>query len=230
MGFIKRLFKNVFREGQTPANTGGSFQAVSDEALEAHLGIVRYGDFVLTDAVRPSYDLQVVPSQGFRHDVYNDADNKTSVPVLMAAASNDRLFETFIELLDPLGYEVDVVLETSHQRSDKGHVDLYREHIDLPVLKSILYEYEDLLLNDGCTGIAVLNPNIPQEVQFDEHKLLIVYGDNLGDYESILKCGGVNCREEMKFITEAEHVHSSSDYYRDQFEELKLRLGMDSHY
>ncbi len=32
----------------------------------------------------------------------------------------------------------------------------------------------------------------------------------------------------MKFITEAEHVHSSSDQYQRQFEELKTRLGMDS--
>ena len=31
----------------------------------------------------------------------------------------------------------------------------------------------------------------------------------------------------MKFITEAEHVHSSSDTYAQQFEELKMRLGMD---
>ena len=51
-----------------------------------------------------------------------------------------------------------MVLETSHNREGRGHVDLYREHIDLPVLKSILCDYEDLLLNDGCTGIAVLNP------------------------------------------------------------------------
>lgn len=231
MGFIKRFFKNVMREGHpTAPNTGGSFKAVSDEALEAHLEVVRYGDFVLTDAVRPSYDLQVVPSQGFRHDVYHDAENKSSVPVLMGAATNNNLFELFLELLDPLGFEVDVVLETSHRRGTRGHTDLYREHIDLPVLKSILYEYEDLLLNDGCTGIAVLNPGIPQEVQFDEHKLLIVYGDNLGDYEDIFQGSGVGCREEMKFITEAEHVHSSSDYYRDQFEELKMRLGMDGHF
>ena len=68
------------------------------------------------------------------------------------------------------------MLETSHNRDTKGHADLYREHIDLPVLKSTLYDFEDLLLNDGCTGIAVLNPHVPQEVQFDEHKLLIVYG------------------------------------------------------
>jgi hypothetical protein len=32
----------------------------------------------------------------------------------------------------------------------------------------------------------------------------------------------------MKFITEAEHVHSSSDQFHEQFEELKMRLGMDS--
>jgi hypothetical protein len=230
MGFIKRFFKNVVREGQAQPNTGSSFQSVNDEALEAHLGVVRYGDFVLTDAVRPSFDLQVVPTQGYRHDVYNDAENKTSVPVLMGAASGERVFETFLDLLDPLGFEVDVVLETSHSRGSRGHTDLYREHIDLPVLKSILYEYEDLLLNDGCTGIAVLNPNIPQEVQFDEHKLLIVYGDNLGDYESIFRQHTVACREEMKFITEAQHVHSSSDYYQQQFDELKMRLGMDSHF
>ncbi len=97
----------------------------------------------------------------------------------MSAASKEQLFETFLDLLDPLGFEVDVVLETSHNRENNGHVDLYREHIDLPVLKSILYDFEDLLVNDGCTGIAVLNPSIPQEVQFDEHKLLIVYGHEL---------------------------------------------------
>lgn len=88
MGFIKRFFKNVIREGgqQPLPNTGSSFERVTDDALETHLGVVRYGEFVLTDAVRPSFDLQVVPTQGFRHDVYNDTDNKASVPVLMAAA------------------------------------------------------------------------------------------------------------------------------------------------
>src|SRR6185436_16259159 len=120
-----------------------------------------------------------IPAQGYRHDHYQDESTKSKVPVLMGAASSDRLFETFIDLLDPLGWEVDVVLETSHSRDNRGHTDLYREHIDLPVLKSILWDYEDLLLHDGCTGIAVLNPGVPLEVQFDEHKLLIAYGNDL---------------------------------------------------
>jgi hypothetical protein len=229
MGFLKKIFRNVFREGM-PTHAASSFDRLSDEELEAHLGVERYGDFILTGAVRPSYDLQVIPCQGYRHDVYRDEQNKTNVPVLMGAASKDQLFETFMDILDPLGSEVDVVLETSHNRQSHGHVDLYREHIDLPVLKSILYDFEDILVNDGCTGIAVLNPSIPQEVQFDEHKLLIVYGQKLGEYERIFAARNVPCNDQMKFITEAEHVHSSSEAYFTQFEELKQRLSIDSSY
>ncbi|MHC4180204.1 MAG: hypothetical protein ACYSWU_22090, partial [Planctomycetota bacterium] len=185
MGFLKKFFRNVFREGSMPPGTS-SFEHLSEEELETHLGVARYGDFVLTEAVRPSYDLQVVPSQGYRHDAYRDEQNHTSVPVLMAAVSNERLFETFMDLLDPLGPVVDVVLETSHDRGRNGHTDLYREHIDVPVFKSILWEFEDLLVNDGCTGLAVLNPGVPQEIQFDEHKLLIIYGEQLDQFAEVL--------------------------------------------
>jgi hypothetical protein len=229
MGFLKRFFRNVFREGAAPVGTS-SFERLSEEELEAHLGVARYGDFTLTDAVRPSYDLQVVPCQGFRHDSYRDEQNRTSVPVLMASVTRERLFDTFMELLDPLGSAVDVVLETSHSGDSQGHTDLYREHIDMPVLKSILWEYEEMLTNDGCTGIAVLNPGVPQEVQFDEHKLLIVYGDDLDPFQEVMDGRRVRRNEQMKFITEAEHVHSSSDQYARLFAELQTRLGMDGDY
>jgi hypothetical protein len=226
MGFLKRFFRNVFRDGSVPIGTS-SFEHLTEEELEAHLGVCRYGDYLLTDAVRPSYDLQVVPCQGYRHDIYRDEENQSTVPVLMASVSKEDIFDVFMDLLDPLGTVADVVLETSHNRDQSGHMDLYREHIDMPVLKSILWEYEDLLQNDGCTGIAILNPNVPHEVQFDEHKLLIVYGDNLGPFEHVLADRAVSLDEQMKFITEAEHVHSSSDQYAQDFEELKTRLGMD---
>jgi hypothetical protein len=229
MGFLKKFFRNVYHEDAVPA-ASSSFEAVNEEQLEAHLGVARYGGFVLSDAVRPSYDLEVVPSCGFRHDTYRDESTRQNVPVLMAAASRERLFETFMELLDPLGPVVDVVLETSHDYSSTGHRDLYREHIDMPILQSILWDFEDLLVNDGCTGIAVLNPSTPQEVQFDEHKLLIVYGKDLRKYERIFAEAEVPCREDMHFITEAEHVHSTNDAYIQQFEELKMRLGMESDY
>jgi hypothetical protein len=230
MGFLKKFFRGVLHEGAQAAAIHSSFEQLTEEQLEAHLGVQRYGRFMLTDAIRPSYDLKIVPKQGYRHDFYVDEESKTKVPVLMAAASREILFDAFLELIEPLGTEVDVVLETSHNRETAGHTDLYREHIDLPVFKSMLWDFEDLLMNDGCTGLAVLNPSIPQEVQFDEHKLLIVYGKPLAAYEAVFKRFGISCDPQMKFLTEAEHVHSSSDRYTQQFEELTMRLGMDSGY
>ena len=227
MGFLKKFFRNVFHEGAPSVIHGSSFEHLSEEELEAHLGVDRYGDFKLTEAVRPSYDLKVRPQQGYRHDTYHDSESRTSVPVLMASASEEVLFELFMDLLDPLGSEVDVVVETSHNRGGASHVDLYREHIDMPVLKSTLWDFEELLTNDGCTGIAVLNPATPQEVQFDEHKLLIVYGEPLAPFIEIFESRNVPCRDSMKFITEAEHVHSSSDEFQRKFDELKVRLGID---
>jgi hypothetical protein len=38
--------------------------------------VQRYGRFMLTDAIRPSYDLKIVPRQGYRHDFYVDEDTR----------------------------------------------------------------------------------------------------------------------------------------------------------
>ncbi|QDS95969.1 hypothetical protein FF011L_47710 [Roseimaritima multifibrata] len=227
MGFLKRILRSTGPEGAVNTDPAGSFERLSDEELQAHMGIDRYDSFYLTNAIRPSYDLQVIPRQGFRHDEYRDDASGARVPVLMASASRPDLLDLFLELIDPLGPVVDVVLETSHHAT-AGHQDLYREHIDVPVLKSTLLEFEDLLLNDGCTGIAVVNPQKQQEVQFDEHKMLIAYGHPLKEFERVLIAGDVFPDPDIRFITEAEHVHSSTDRYIHDFEILKSRLGMDS--
>jgi hypothetical protein len=226
MGFLQRFLKDAQREAVKPRRQS-SFQNVTEDQLEEHLSVARYGDFVLTDAVRPAYDLEIVPRAGYRRDSYRDRDTGVAIPVLMAAASREQVLDLFLDLLDPLGTEVDVVLETSHDQSGGRHQDLYREHIDLPVLKSILYDFEDILLDDGCTGVAVLNPALPLEVQFDEHKLLILYGQDLEEFEQVLANYGLDGSPDIRFITEGEHVHSSSDEFSRRFEELRYRLGVD---
>ncbi|QDT96917.1 hypothetical protein [Gimesia aquarii] len=229
MGFLKKFLKTTYRDNSA-GKARSSFESLSEDQLETHLNIAKYGNFLLTEAIRPSYDLEVVPQAGYRHDVYTDKETGIKIPVLMASASKEILFDLFIDLLDPLGTEVDVVLETSHEGSSNQHQDLYREHMDLPVLKSTLYDYEDLLLNDGCAGIAVLNPLIPLEVQFDEHKLLIMYGQGIEQFENILDEYGIPHISDLKFITEAEHVHSSSDESIEELDQLKYRLGIDTEY
>lgn len=226
MGFLKRILRPGTQDDSNSTLAPGSFERLSDEELQSHMGIKTYGVFELTDAIRPSYDVRISPRQGFRYDKYVDETTGHQTPVIMAAASAPILMDTFLDLIDHLGHVVDVVLETSHH-SDANHQDLYREHIDVPVLKSILMEFEDVLLNDGCTGIAVINPARQQEIQLDEHKLLVAYGQPLDKFRDTLIAADIYPDEKLRFITEAEHVHSSSERLYDMFNQLKTRLGVD---
>lgn len=227
MGFLKKFIKTTYRDGENQTHRS-SFADLSEDQLEEHLAISRYGSFQLTEAIRPAFDLSVVPSAGYRHDVFPDEESYCDIPVLMAAQTRHKLFDTFLDMLDPLGFEVDVYLESSHrQQSGQKAKERVRENIDMPVLKSILCEFENLLLNDGCTGIAIVNPQAPLELQLDEHKLMIAYGQSLHEFEDILCDHGIDHREEIRFISEAEHVHSSTEEFATEFEELCCRLGID---
>ena len=46
MGFLKRFFRNVFRDGSVPVGTS-SFEHLNEEELETHLAVSRYGDFMV---------------------------------------------------------------------------------------------------------------------------------------------------------------------------------------
>jgi hypothetical protein len=186
----------------------------------------RFGNFQLTDAVRPGPGVAVVPREGYRAAVYRDRKNGFVIPLLSASVSSEHLFDVFLALLEPLGEVVDVILETSHRCKSGEHRDLRRRGIDRPILASYCCEFEDLLLNDGCCGIAVMSPTLPMEVQFDEHKLLTIYAQDLRPFRRILKSFGIPRDDAMKLISEGEHVHASDPEYYAEFQKLCRRLGI----
>ena len=199
---------------------------MNSDRLAAHLHITRYGEFNLTDAIRPAPDASVRPREGYRVDVFRDRRAKIRLPMLSAAVSAERLFDTFLALLEPIGEVVHVVLESSHGAALDRHTDLRRDHIDRPVLASHLCDFEELLTHDGCTGVAVLASARPVEVQFDEHKLFHVYAPDLGPFRRALRRAGVRRRRTLPLISEAEHLHHTTEKYTDQFRHLAVRLGV----
>lgn len=229
MGFIE----NWLNSAKTPERAMSDFERMSEEEIEAHLAKFRYGTFELTDAIRPGPGR--IPEEGYRHETYKekgeDEDGEpyeAHIPVIITAASREKLFDLFMDLVAELGDEVDIVLETSHKAGQPGHRthhDIYGESYDNAVLRSGLYDYEHVLLNDGCTGIAVMNPETPQEVQFDEHKLLIVYGQPLEPFEDILQRYGVRNKPSMKFVSDGDHVHTSDNELYELFCEMREKLS-----
>ena len=241
MNTLKRFYRNVLQNHISFVGDMNE-ERIHTLELESHLATIKYGDFTLTDAVRPSFDLKIIPEQGYKYDRIKLGDtiqNITShrragtrwlVPILVASVSLEQLFETFLDMLDPLGETVNIVLETSHSHSGASRTGLCREYIDLPVLKSFLYDHEELLLHDGCTGISAYSPRTATEVRFDEHKLIIVCAKSLSPFEKILHWRGIPRNETMKVLTDAEHVHITRDDYFQRFKTLQIALGMDESY
>jgi hypothetical protein len=239
MSTLKRFYRNIL-QNRISFVSGTHEDRIHALELESHLATTTYGNFTLTEAVRPSLALTIIPEQGYKYDRLRlGIDNVTSfhrigsrwlAPILVASVSLERLFETFLDLLHPLGNTVNIVLETSHSYSGAHRSGLRREYIDLPVLQSFLYDHEELLLNDGCAGVSVFAPNIRAEIKFDEHKLLYVYAKSLLPFEKILHRHGVFHKETMPLLTDAEHVHITRDEYVKRFKTLQTALGMDESY
>jgi len=183
------------------------------------------GRFRLTDAVHPAPGTPL-PREGYRLSKFRDPRTRARLPMLSASVSAERLFDVFLALLEPLGENVHVVLESSHDANADRHDDLRRSDIDLPVLMSHFCDHEELLFRDGCLGVAVLSAEMPIEVQFDEHKLLYVYSPDLRPFRKILRDHGVRRRETLRLLTEAEHVHVSDEKFADEFRQLCMRLGV----
>ncbi len=209
---------------QGPSNGAGA--ATPDRAsLERHLARSRYGRFTLTAAIRPGWRLDIMPEEGYRFDAYSDPRTGTRLPAIVASVSSERLFDTFLSLLEPLGDVCDVVLETSHSNDVSGHGDHVREGMERLVLESMLWDFEELLLDDGCTGIAVMHPELPMEVQLDEHKLIVVYAPSRAPFEAILDSVGIPRNDSIRFISQGEHLHTSHTRFARRFEELQTLLG-----
>jgi len=193
--------------------------------LATHIRQNRYGAFNLTSAIRPCPGSPFVPQEGYRVEKFRDPASRRRIPMLAASVSSERLFDVFLDLIAPLGDLVDVVLESSHQSIGDYHDDLRRTDIDLPVLASHFCDYEHLLLDDGCTGVAVVARDRPLEVQLDEHKLLFVYAADLRPFRKILRSHLVHRDDRMSLIAESEHLHHTTAGNVEEFRRFCCQIG-----
>lgn len=194
-------------------------------ASTTHLRQQQYGSFTLTNAIRPGESVPIVPIEGYRISRYRDAETGQCYPVIGASISAEKLFDVFLELLEPLGERVNVVLETSHHAGGDYQDDVRRGDIDLPVLQSNFCDFEDLLVNDGCTGVAIMSTNKKVEVQMDEHKLIFVFAKKLKPFRRILRKYGIKKIDDLRVLPEAEHYHHSQIAHVEEFQQLANRLG-----
>ncbi|MSR33132.1 MAG: hypothetical protein EXR99_16730 [Gemmataceae bacterium] len=163
--------------------------------------------------------------EGYRKCLYTDLGTGQEIPMLAVAVSQEKVFDLFLDLTSLLGSLVDIILETSHQKIASQHIDLHREDVDLPVAQSYLRQFENTLTNDGCSGVAVMARNRPMEVQFDEHKIIVVYAQKIGRFEKVLKAHGIRQDDALPLVTDFEHCHATTIEFEEEFQQLTNLLG-----
>jgi hypothetical protein len=172
--------------------------------------------------VRPVPGQGVTLEEGYRLEVFHDPRVDLRVPTLAAAVSGERLLDLFLDMVEPLGPILDVVLIRG---PGSGGPSVCREGIDLPVLQSHCVAFEELLLDDGCMGLVVLSVTMPVEVRLDAHKVLTVHAADLRPFERVCRAHGVNRRLGLRLVQEGEHIHHTSPDHRRSFDRLARLLG-----
>ncbi len=180
------------------------------------------GRFVRLDAHKESWTQL---REGYRLETYQNG--ALTMATLIANVRQKLLLSVFLTMIDQLGNTVDVIVETSHESRKGKHKDLFRGDIDLSVLKSICLDFEDILIQDGCTGIAVMSQEKPLEIQLREHKFLVVYADRLKAFRKILEADGIRRNDTMQLVTDGPHLRWIPDGAQKRFGELKNRLSAE---
>ena len=169
-------------------------------------------DFILTDAVRPHFQKNggITPMEGYRRGIFTIPETGATIPVLCIAASREKVFNVFLDLLHQLPEELNIIVECT---DDVGRITTYvRRSIHRQFLETTLCEFEPALVNDGFTGIAIWPDEDPlRELQFDEHKELFVYNNDLHSFEQIVQTHGVPYLPILKLISEGGHSHQTHD-------------------
>ncbi len=175
-----------------------------------------------------------VPERGFKVLNYMPARSElqpapSSMPIYSIAVEQARAFDLFTDLLEPLGEELSVVLESTHDSTVSNRSrDYWSVGHDAISLQSALVDYEDLLTKDGCTGLSILDENQHCEVMYTEDKSLHCYGTPgiMGKFQRILHRHNVLHRPEMKMLfDQVAHIHRTTVEYCDRFHELVERVG-----
>ena len=186
------------------------------------------------DAVKIAPGELFIPERGFKVLQHQPPRSELDpipapIPVYSIAMEQARAFALFIDLLEPLGEDLSVVLESTHDSmvSDRSR-DYWSDSHDSIALESALVEYEDLLTKDGCTGISIMDEREKYEVMFTEDKTLHCYGTPgiMGKFQRILYRHNVLHRPDMKILsTKIAHAHRTTAQYCERFHELVERVG-----
>ena len=221
---IRNFFASFKQQDQNV--TQKKDRKVTNEMLQEAMNNRKFGEFTLAPAVVFFKDGDVVPSKGYKIDKLPTSNGITPPFRLLISASAEDLLDIFDDFIALLGESCSVVVEDFKTKTG-DHVDYFAFYKETFVVRSILLDFEDLLLNDGFVGLAIWNEMTQAEVQLTMHKILQVYAKNIVPFQQALTGYGIPENPDLRFFFEDFYMLVSTQAGDSAIEELKDRLCVD---
>ena len=222
-------------------------ETVDEVVASVKKEIVDTTGFELTDAVCPINEFGLWA--GFQRATYFDQVSGV-LQVVIINETKSLLFDLFTDLAEELlkiekvkRSCIDVVLESRHIPDDKTgfgkkydccdraefFTDFVASHVDPVSFLSKLFDFEDLIMNDGFTGVSLLAIAAFCELRLDVHKVISVFSKRPNVAErmaAFLKKRGVaQLPIQAHTVAEKPHVHIGHSNYKDRFDQFVESVG-----
>ncbi len=221
---IRDLISNL-----TLGNYGASEEknpVITDEMIQEAMKNRIFDGFTLAPAVVFFKDGDVVPTEGYKIEKLNMQDGRTPSYRMLISASAEDLLDIFDDFIALLGESCGVVVK-DFRAKDGDDVDHYAYNKETFIVRSILLDFEDFLLNDGFVGLAIWSEMAQAEVHLTKHKILQVYARDTFPFQQVLTGYGIHEDPELRFFFEDFYMLVSTHAGDSAVEALKDSLCID---
>jgi hypothetical protein len=217
-----------FFSGFKPVHQGVTHKKdrkLTQEMIQEAMKNRTFGSFSLTPAVVFFKDGDVIPSEGYKIEKQVMPNGRVHSRMLVSASAEDLLdiFDDFIALL---GESCSVVVE-DFRTTAGDHVDYFAYYKETFIVRSILLDFDELLLNDGFIGLAIWSEATQAEVQLNMHKVIQVFARDIVPFQQVLAGYGIQEDPKLRFFFEDFYMLVSTQAGDSAVEALKDRLCID---
>lgn len=225
----------------------GQIESV-DHVIDSVKEQVAQTGFELTDAVCPIGGF--VPTVGFRYSTYFD-EYCGRMKILAVSQTKGKLLESFVAIVEKIlkfgrirRGQMNAVFESRHNPMDqtpgkkydcierpKYYRDFVTDSIDPVSFLSRIWDWENLFVNDGFSGVSVMSKSAMSEVRIEVHKMILLLTPEtiiLKKVARFLRDSGMpKLAQDAPDIAEEPHLHIGHSDYKEEFNRIIANEGAE---
>jgi hypothetical protein len=188
-----------------------------------HLNRLRHermvDDFVLTAAVIPALDNDILPQEGFR--VYKNYGffKLNGGCLIVASVSAEKMRAVVLELLRRIGPLVSISFE-DYYSDEKNVIDYLSYEREACLVGPIIDRYWRLIQNSHDVQMSVFSPHIKVEVVLTRVKIVHIHVVEAASFLDVLSEYGLSEKPDMRFFIEGPYYVYNDYAGTDVFSQL----------